>query len=129
MLNRTNIIKKAKEIIKEVPDFKKIYTAQTSLSKEHSFPICWVLLGDEDLSPATLKDNYRFITLVFRIAVKQDKGEDSLNPLIDAVVEKLEPEITLRDSVIKSDIISIETDEGLLYPYSVADIICECMVR
>jgi len=128
-VNRTNIITQANSIISEITDFKKIYTAQTSLSKEHSFPICWVLLGDETFSPATLKQDYRNIELIFRIATKQSQGEDNLNPLIDKVVEKVSSNFTLNGSIIKLEIVNIETDDGLLYPYSVADIVCECMVR
>jgi len=127
--NRSNIITQAKAVISEITGFKKIYTAQTSLSKENSFPICWVLLGDEFFSPATLKTDYRNIDLIVRIATKQVQGTDNLNPLIDEVVAKLTENYTLNGSVIKLDIKSVETDEGLLYPYSVADIICECMVR
>lgn len=128
-VDRTNILKQAKTIIENLKLFKKVYTAQTQLSKEHLFPICWVLLGDEDFSPATLKTDYRTITIIFRIAVKQDKGEDNLNPLIDKIVETLTNNFTLNSSVIKLDIVRVETDEGLLYPYAVADIICESMVR
>jgi hypothetical protein len=127
--NRANILLEAKNVIATISEFKKVYTAQTQLSKEHIFPICWVLLGDEDFTAATLQSDYRHLTLIFRIAVKQGLGTDELNPMIDKVIETVFSNYTLNGSIIKLDIERVETDEGLLYPYAVADIVCSCMVR
>lgn len=130
-MDRTTIMSAIKTILDNSGYFKTVYTAQTDINKENSFPIAWVLLGNEGIGNKgnNINKSGRSITAFVRLGVKQSRGVDSINPLIDNVYDTLDANNTLNDSCLSCSIVEITTSEGLLYPYEVAEIVLDILIR
>lgn len=122
MVNRAAILSELKTLLTNLSIFKKIYTASTDIAKESSFPVAWVLLEEERFPDSTLQKTFRDIYGRIRICVKSNIGEDVLNPILDSVVAALQTNYTLNGACIELQLSAIETDGGVLYPYSIGDV-------
>ena len=130
-MDRSSIILELETILNNSGYFKKVYTALTDINKENSFPIAWILLGNEGIGSEgnTIDISGRIISGYIRLGVKQNRGKDEINPLIDNIYSLLKDNNTLNDSCLKCEIKSITTSEGLLYPYEVAEIVLNILIR
>lgn len=129
MGKRGDILKELKTIFESSNIFVKVYTAQTDYTKEKSFPICWLLLGDETSEDASLSTKFRKPSLTIRAMTKNNLGEDSLNDLLDSIISLMDSNYTINNTVINSDFKFIVTDEGVLFPIAAADVSYELMMR
>lgn len=129
MAKRADIVSNMKQILEGITELKIVRTSQTDITKENSFPIAWVLLEDETFPSESLQKNFRQMNMIVRICVKQNIGDDVLNPLLDKIIGVLETNYTINGTVINSNILRLETDYGLLYPYAVVDFIMELLTK
>jgi hypothetical protein len=129
MAKRRELLDEIKLMFEATNLFQKVYTAQTQLDKENSFPVMWILLGDEAYPDATMQRPFRIIELTLRIAIQQKTGEDNMSPLLDDVLETLLKNYTLNGKVINTELVGLDTDDGLFYPHVLCDINCNLVLH
>ena len=96
------------------------------------FPAVHVNAGSETREYLGAGEKFRFLNLTFRCYVHDEDPVEALEQLMEDVETMLETNnpITYTDnlgttvSTIQTSIISIDTDEGVLEPYGIGEIIC-----
>ena len=95
------------------------------------FPAIHINAGSETREYLGAGEKFRFLTLTFRCYVNEDDPVEALERLmedVETVIETNNP-ITYTDnlgnsqSTIQTSIISIDTDEGVLDPFGIGEII------
>jgi hypothetical protein len=131
MADRTSILAATTSIMETgltsagVYKFKNI---QTVFLDEPEYPVVYVLAGAEDREARGVTTGHKGeLDILVRIAVKQKEGEeeDQLNPLIEKVYELIDANPSLQGTVHVAEVASCGTDEGLLYPIAIAEIVVE----
>jgi len=111
-------------------DIAKVKNTQTDFMSEPAYPVLYVLVGDESRDRRNTGNGYRsHIELIVRIAAKGNQGEeqDVLNPLIEAVFDKIASNDNLNTTVLDAYVSDVNTDQGTAYPYALAEIIIKAM--
>lgn len=96
------------------------------------FPAVHVNAGSETREYLGAGEKFRFLNLTFRCYVHDEDSVEALEQLMEDVETMLETNnpIIYTDnlgntiSTIQTSIISIDTDEGVLEPYGIGEIIC-----
>lgn len=129
MARRTEIMNAIKDYLTSLNVFKKVYTAATDVSKENSFPIAWIFVDTETFPESTLQKTFRELTVLLRICTKATAGDDQINVVIDKVIEVLEKNYTLGGLCIDLKLKTVDTDGGIMYPYSFGDITFKVLLK
>lgn len=129
MSKRTEILIAIRNYLNSLNIFKKVYTAATDLTKENSFPIAWVFVDTETFPDSTLQKTFRELTVLIRLCTKTAVGDDQINEVIDKVIEVLQKNYTLGGKCVDLRLVNVDTDGGVMYPYSIGDINLKVLLK
>ena len=131
MADRAQILAAATDIISTgmtSAGVLKVKNKQTYFLDEPEYPVIYVLAGAEDRSARGITGGHKGeMDILIRIATKANEGEeqDTINPYIEQVYTLIDNNPSLGGTVSVAEVATCGTDEGLLYPIEIAEIVVE----
>ena len=126
MASRVNILSQLTSIINAgVPQAAKVKNTQTDFASESAYPVIYILAGPEERIPRDTGNGTRGnLDMIVRVAAKGHSGseDDVINPLIETITDLILANSTLNTTVLDAYVSNIETDQGTLYPFALAEL-------
>jgi len=126
--NRENILSSVLSSINPLPSVFGVAaykTVQTDFMQENIYPVIYVIAGQEDIHRVDIGDNFESnMDVLIRIVTKAKEQDDSdyLSPLVSRIIGDFTLNSTISGTVFDARITNVRTDEGILYPYALAEL-------
>lgn len=103
--------------------YNNVFRGIKFIDQINDFPCIYIQVGKEVFNYDSRGVTTAFLPLMLRVYVYEENGMHGLEDLVEDIANKIERIQFLEDSkIIESVIASVDTDNGLLEPYGLAEI-------